>query len=259
MSLTTHTRTMAADKPQNDNDNTNDALTGAPPLSYRVVTRDQEKQDALHLVADSIAQQRQTASAAIILNPLCIAGLFAMCAGAYHQYQHAGVGTLLTMLSGTIILYLSFVRFYTSNYIQLAEDFRWKDFITGPDGKEDTVIAAVYGEDIIGTVVLRLEGDEINKKKKGAVQPSGTVGRGIIRAWTTRMRYRGKGVGSDLLHYAVQTTNRAFGPTASVEFDPNHPNSKHHIPDMFLRTFKKRQQRAEKALRQALNHQGKPR
>lgn len=256
MSLTTHTQTMA-DKPQNDNDNANDALADTPALSYRVVTRDQEKQDALHLVADSIAQQRQTASAAIIFNPLCIAGLFAMCAGAYHQYQHAGVGTLMTMICGSIILYLSFVRFYTSGYIQRAEEFRWKDFITGPDGKQDTVIAAVYGDNIIGTVVLRLEGEEINKKKKDAVQPS-TVGRGIIRAWTTKMRYRGKGIGSDLLHYAVQTTTRAFGPTASVEFDPNHPHSKHPIPDMFLRTFKKRQQRAEKALRQALNHQGQP-
>ncbi|KAL7932567.1 hypothetical protein V8C35DRAFT_307449 [Trichoderma chlorosporum] len=255
MSLTTQTRTMA----QNDSDNANAALAGAPPpLSYRVVTRDQEKQDALHLVADSIAQQRQTASAAVIFNPLCIAGLFAMCAGVYHQYQHAGLGTLLTMLCGVVILYLSFVRFYTSGYITRAEEFRWKDFITGPGGKEDTVIAAVYGDDIIGTVVLRLEGDEINKKNKGGLQPS-MVGRGIIRAWTTKMRYRGKGIGSDLLHYAVQTTSRTFGSTASVEFAPDHPNSKHHIPDMFLRTFKKRQQRAEKALRQALNHQGKPR
>ncbi|KAL7951340.1 hypothetical protein V8C42DRAFT_303804 [Trichoderma barbatum] len=256
MSLTTHTRTMA-DKPQNDNDNTNDALAGVLPLSYRVVTRDNEKQDALRLVADSIAQQRQTASAAIIFHPLCLAGLFAMCAGTYQQYQHAGYGTVMTMLSGVIIVFLSFVRFYTSNYIQRAEEFRWRDFIAGPDGKEDAVIAAVYGEEIIGVVVLRLEGDEINKKKKVSSQTR-TVGRGIIRAWTTRMRYRGKGIGSDLLHYAVQMTNRAFGSTASVEFDPDHPNSEHPIPDMFLRTFKKRQQKAAKALRQAMNHQGNP-
>lgn len=249
MSVTTQTQTMA-DKPSNDPD-------GVPPLSYRVVTDDSEKQEALRLVADGIAQQRQTASAAIIFHPLCLAGLIAMCAGTYHQYQHAGYGTVMTMLSGVVIVYLSFVRFYTSGYIQRAESFGWRDFITGPDGKEDTVIAAVYGQDVIGVVVLRLEGDELNRKKKGGAQAN-EAGRGIIRAWTTKLRYRGKGVGSDLLHFAVQTTIRAFGPDASVEFDPNHPNSTHPLPDMFLRPFKRRQQKAAKALRQALNHNGNP-
>lgn len=247
-----------ADKPQNDSSIDQDALAGVLPLSYRVVARDSEKQDALRLVADSIAQQRQTASAAIIFHPLCLAGLFAMCAGVYRQYQHAGYGMVMTMVAGVVIMYLSFVRFYTSSYIQRAEEFRWRDFITGPDGKEDTVIAAVYGEDIIGAVVLRLEGDELNKKKKKGSAQASTGGRGIIRAWTTRLRYRGKGVGSDLLHFAVQTTTRAFGSTASVEFDPDHANSKHPLPDMFLRPFKRRQQKAAKALRQALNHEGKP-
>lgn len=248
---------MAA-KPNNDANTSKEAPDGLPPLSYRVVTDDGEKQEALRLVADSIAQQRQTASAAIIFHPLCFAGLLAMCAGTYHQYQHAGYGTVMTMLSGVVIVYLSFVRFYTSGYIQRAESFRWRDFITGPDGKEDTVIAAVYGDDVIGVVVLRLEGDELHRKKnKGGAQAS-KAGRGIIRAWTTKLRYRGKGVGSDLLHFAVQTTFRAFGPDASVEFDPNHPNSTHPLPDMFLRPFKRRQQKAAKALRQALNHQGTP-
>jgi hypothetical protein len=246
------------EKPQSDNSDTKDALDGVLPLSYRVVTRDSEKQDALRLVADSIAQQRQTASAAIIFHPLCVAGLFAMCAGVYHQYQHAGYGTVLTMVSGVVIVFLSFVRFYTSKYLDLAEKFRWKEWITGPGGKEDTIIAAVYGEDIIGALVLRLEGEELNKKqKKNAVQAS-TDGHGIIRAWTTRLRYRGKGVGSDLLHFAVQTTNKAFGPSASVDFAADHANSANPLPDMFLRTFKRRQEKAGKALRQALRDHGNP-
>ncbi|KAL7797378.1 hypothetical protein V8C37DRAFT_370897 [Trichoderma ceciliae] len=260
MSLTTHTQTMA-EKPQNGNGSTKDALDGVLPLSYRVITRDSEKQDALRLVVDSIAQQRQTASASIIFHPLCVAGLVAMCAGVYHQYQHAGYGTLMTMISGVIIVYLSFVRFYTSQYIKLAEKFRWRDWVTGPDGKEDTIIAAVFGEEIIGAVVLRLKGDKINTcknmKKKAGVQAS-TDGQGIIRAWTTRLRYRGKGVGSDLLHFAVQTTHRAFGQTASVEFAADHANSANPLPDMFLRPFKRRQEKAAKALRQALKDQGNP-
>ncbi|RFU72639.1 acetyltransferase, gnat family [Trichoderma arundinaceum] len=245
-----------AEKPQNDNSSTNDALDGVLPLSYRVVTRDSEKQDALRLVADSIAQQRQAASAAIIFHPLCVAGLVAMCAGVYRQYKHAGYGTLMTMICGVVIVYLSFVRFYTSRYIELAEKFRWRDWTTRPDGKEDTIIAAVFGEEIIGAVVLRLKGTELNKKK-GSAQAS-SDGHGIIRAWTTKLRYRGKGVGSDLLHFAVQTTNRAFGPAASVEFAADHANSANPLPDMFLRPFKRRQEKAAKALRQALKDQGNP-
>ncbi|KAL6898915.1 hypothetical protein GGI43DRAFT_72677 [Trichoderma evansii] len=255
MSLTTHTQTMA-EKQKSDKSVTKDALDGVLPLSYRVVTRDSEKQDALHLVADSIAQQRQTASAAIIFNPLCIAGLLATCAGVYRQYEYAGYGTVLTMLSGVVIIYLSLVRYYTSRYLELAEKFRWKDWISGPDGKEDVIIAAVFGEEIIGTLVLRLKGDKSNKKK--SVAQASTDGQGIIRAWTTKLRYRGKGVGSDLLHFAVQTTYRACGSSASVEFAEDHANSKNPLPDMFLRTFKKRQERAGKALKQAVKDQGDP-
>ncbi|KAH6606116.1 acetyltransferase [Trichoderma cornu-damae] len=246
-----------AEKPQSRSSNAKDALDDVLPLSYRVVTRDGEKQDALRLVADSIAQQRQTASAAIIFHPLCVTGLVAMCAGVYRQYQHAGYGTLMTMLSGVVIMYLSFVRFYASRYIERAEKFRWRDWITGPDGKEDTIIAAVFGEEIIGVVVLRLKGDGVNKKKKkGSAAQAGSDGQGVVRAWTTKLRYRGKGVGSDLLHFAVQTTNRAFGSTASVEFAADHANSAHPLPDMFLRPFKRRQEKAAKALRQALKDQG---
>ncbi|KAL7923330.1 hypothetical protein ACQKWADRAFT_290592 [Trichoderma austrokoningii] len=248
MSLTTHSQTMA-EKPKSDNSDTKDALDGVLPLSYRVVTRDSEKQDALHLVADSIAQQRQTASAAIIFQPLCLAGLLATCAGVYRQYQYAGYGTVLTMLCGVVIVYLSVVRYYTSRYLEQAEKFRWKDWIAGPDGKEDVIISAFFGEEIIGTLVLRLKGDKLNKK---------STAQGIIRAWTTKLRYRGKGVGSDLLHFAVQTTYRAFGSSASVEFAADHANSTNPLPDMFLRPFKRRQEKAGKALKQALKDQGNP-
>lgn len=255
MSLTTHSQTMA-EKPKSDTSDNKDALDGVLPLSYRVVTRDSEKQDALHLVADSIAQQRQTASAAIIFNPLCLAGLLATCAGVYRQYQHAGYGTVLTMLCGVVIVYLSFVRFYTSRYLEQAEKFRWKEWITGPDGKEDVIISAFFGEELIGTLVLRLKGEKLNKKKSSA--QASTDGQGIIRAWTTKLRYRGKGVGSDLLHFAVQTTHRAFGSSASIEFAADHANSTNPLPDMFLRPFKRRQEKAGNALKQALKDQGNP-
>ncbi|KAH8130869.1 hypothetical protein LI328DRAFT_139219 [Trichoderma asperelloides] len=160
------------------------------------------------------------------------------------------------MLCGVVIVYLSFVRYYTSRYLELAEKFRWKDWITGPNGKEDVIITAVFGDEIIGTIVLRLKGDKLNKKKSTA--QAGSDGQGIIRAWTTKLRYRGKGVGSDLLHFAVQTTYREFGSSASVEFAADHANSVNPLPDMFLRPFKRRQEKAGKALKQALKDQGNP-
>ncbi|KAK5995375.1 hypothetical protein PT974_03779 [Cladobotryum mycophilum] len=240
MSLTTSTQTQEmseqnAASPTGTSSDEN--LDGVLPLSYIIVTDEDDKRDALRLVADSIAQQRQVASAAIILNPLCLTVLVGLCAVAYRQYEHQGYGTLMTMLSGIIIMYLSTVRYFTSPYIQMAEAFQWKTWITGPDGKEDTIIAAIFGEELMATLVLRLE-------------PQGK--KGIIRAWTTRLRYRGKGVGSDLLQVAVRTTRDAFGTDALVECAPDHANSVNPMYDMFNGPFKKRQARAIQALAHAL-------
>jgi hypothetical protein len=50
-----------------------DPLENIPPLTTTLATTTEDKIEALRLVADSVAQQRQLASKAVILHPLTIA------------------------------------------------------------------------------------------------------------------------------------------------------------------------------------------
>ncbi|KOS17405.1 hypothetical protein ESCO_006443 [Escovopsis weberi] len=261
MARTAPTQTQAAAV---DASSTASRLDGIPPLSYRALTTEREKQDALRLVVDSIAQQRQVASAAVISHPACLAALAGMCAAAWRLYAHQGLGTLVTMLCGVGIVYLSTTRYFTAAYIQRAEAFRWKSWIGGGEEdhhqeqsdikeehqhrhakkerkrdarEEDTVLAAVYGQEIIGALVLRLEAPRR---------------RGLIRAWTTKARYRGKGVGSDLLQLAARTTRERLGPGAGVDFAADHANSVNPLHDMFNGPFRRRGERARRALADAV-------
>ena len=146
---------------------------------------------------------------------------------------------------------LIIVRGATSGYLSAAEEFNFK-FVTNEDGEEDTIIGSRYGKDIIGALVLRLErnGNGSGKKKtKGGK----TGGQGIVRAWTTKMRYRGTGLGTDLLEEAVRTTRETLGNTAEIGFAAEHANSKMILPEFFNSPFRKREAKAARALEAVVN------
>ncbi|KAK3192441.1 hypothetical protein K4F52_001654 [Lecanicillium sp. MT-2017a] len=185
-----------------------------PDLSFKAVTNENEKQEALRLVADSIAQQRQVASNAIIFHPLWLASLGAVSLLAWHFQSGADIASKVILQSGLVITYLAAVQYCTSGYIQRAEAFNWRTWITAPNGDEDTVLVAQYGPELIGTLVLRLT----------RADKDGKQARGDIRAWTTKLRYRGKGIGGDLLREAVCYTCEKFGRDAEVEFAQQHAN-----------------------------------
>lgn len=223
---------------------------GLPSLTFSVVTKEVEKQDAMRLVADSIAQQRQTASFSVIVHPACFVGLVAACTAIYRQNAHRDFGTALVMVCGLVIAYLAGVRLLTANYIRLAESLKWKEWIASPEGKEDYVLAARYGDELIATTVLRLVAPAGSTKKTRSSSVKG--GSGVIRAWTTKYRYRNKGIGGDMLRLAILTTRSKCGDDAQVTFDPDHANSARPLHDMFNRPFIKREERAKKALAHAL-------
>ncbi|PNY28297.1 Uncharacterized protein TCAP_01776 [Tolypocladium capitatum] len=230
-----------------------------PPLSYDVVTSDDDRRRALCLVTDSIAQQRQVASLAVIFHPVCVVALAVACSFAW-RHNARDYGTVLTAVSGLTIAYLAAVRLFTSRYVTLAEEFRWRDFIAAPDGREDLVVAARFGQELIGTLVLRLQEPDGQQRRQQQPKTTGTKprqqalagGRGVVRAWTTRLRYRNKGIGADLLRFAVATTWSACGDGADVAFDPDHANSALPLNHMFNRPFRSRDARAAKALAHAL-------
>lgn len=221
-----------------------------PPLSFEVVSASDDRREALRLVADGIAQQRQVASLATIFHPLCFVPLAVACTLSW-RHNSPDLGSALLAVSGLVMAYLAAIRLYTSPFLKLAEEFHCESFLTAPEGFQDLVLVARFGTDIIGTLVLRLP-------RPPALQnaPSPTKvkagGGGLVRAWTTRLRYRNKSIGTDLLRFAVAVTRSACGDDAPVAFDPHHANSCLPLFRIFSRPFRIRDQRAAKALQSVL-------
>ncbi|KAG5980216.1 hypothetical protein E4U55_004262 [Claviceps digitariae] len=248
---------QAQAKPQNSppsspaTEQGDDSRERIPSLTFRVLTSDLEKQDAMRLVTDSIAQQRQVASFSVIAHPACLTGLVAGCASIYRLNAHRDFGTALITMCGLVLAYLAAVRLLTANYIRLAESLKWKQWIASPDGHDDYILAARFGDEIIGTLVLRIVASASSSKgmKSSSVKKGGS---GVIRAWTTRYKYRNKGIGGDMLRLAVLTTRSKCGDDAPVTFDPEHANSARPLHDMFNRPFMRREERALLALEHAI-------
>ncbi|KAJ9148914.1 Acetyltransferase [Pleurostoma richardsiae] len=229
-------------------------LDDIPPLSLDVLTAREDKVAALRLVADSVAQQRQRASLALVFHPLCLA---ALATGLALAYQFAWVrrggdlGLALVVGSGVVMSYLTAVRYATSGYLRAAEAIGWP-WLTSDDGEEDTVVGTRFGGELVGALVLRLEPNPAlaGKRKSRALGLRG--GRGVIRAWTTKLRYRGRGVGTDMLHEAVRVTRERCGRDAEVGFAKEHANSAAVLPEFFNGVFRRGEMQAARALERVL-------
>lgn len=218
----------------------------APNLSVEVINDPKEKLDALKLVADSVAQQRQTASGILIFHPYSLAALVLTLSialqltGGINELAAASVTA-----SGVLLTYLMVIRYFTSGYVLLAESTDWLEWLRDSEtGNDDLIIGVRYGSDIIGTTVLRLlPGSKKDKERRG---------RAVIRAWTTKLRYRRKGLGSDMLLEAIRIAESALGQDAVVEFAEDHANSKILVPALFHKDFLGKQVKAERMLVETL-------
>ncbi len=261
-------------------------LDDIPPLTLGVLTSRADKVDALQLVADSVAQQRQVASRSLVFHPLSVGGLVVALGVAYQTNRHRDYGTLMMLLSSVTMTYFLGIRYFCGPYLTLAEGIKW-DWLKpgGSDGaddsdsteEEDTIIGAKFGEEIIGALVLRFEppsseqqgaasangsasGTAVaappSRKKQGGGRANGNTGKnslkgyhGVIRAWTTKLRYRRRGIGGDLLQEAVRVTRERCGKDAIIGFAQEHANSKMVVPEMYNGPFRK----AERVAAQTLN------
>lgn len=222
-------------------------LASIPPLTTRVLVAEPDKVAALKLVADSIAQQRQSASRAAIFHPLTIAVYIGLLAGVSQVLYKTreDLGIVATTGAGVTMACLILVRGLTSGYINLAEEMNWNFLkVNNNEGEEDVIIGSRYGEEIIGALVLRLERNGNGGGKKGRK----LGGKGVVRAWTVRIKYRGKGVGTELLEEAVRVTRERMGGSAEVGFAAEHANSKMVLPELFNGGFRKRETKAAKLL-----------
>jgi GNAT superfamily N-acetyltransferase len=218
-------------------DPTAEPTDSIPELSTYVATEADEILSAHRLVADSVAQQRQLAARAIIFHPLWLGVMVAVIGVVYQMLYHdsSDLALIATTGAGCVMAGLTVVRLFTGGYIEHAEQVGTKAWLEdeGGDAQEQAILVTKFGEQIIGALIVTgvREGRKVH---------------GVIRAWTVRQKYRGKGVGSGLLEEAIQLCQkrRWKGP----EFDEEHANAKRVLPSVFNGPFERREKRARAAL-----------
>lgn len=186
-----------------------DLMADVPELNSYMTDDEDEKVAALKLVADSVAQMRQSANTGLIFHPLNMTvavAIISLLARFMYDRGYDWV-TIGTTCSGLIMVLLALCRYATQGYLLAAEDINW-DWLGGAD-----VIITKFGDEIIGTVMIDWLSDESRQKRKKAW-------RGEIKAWTVRLRYRGKGVGLALLEDAMKECRRQGAET--IKFSQNH-------------------------------------
>lgn len=218
-----------------------------PPLiTFQTSADNEEQRDdrvaALRLIADSVAQQRQEASRAVITHPIVVAVAMVAVAVIYQTLYKdvSDAATVVITATGLLMAGMAGVGYLTHGYLDVAETTGTWAFLQ-PDSasqknNEDTLLVTKYGDDIIGALVLRWCPPASKKKAKTAAHPA------VIRAWTVRQRYRHKGVGTALLEEAITLCqNNGWG---GPEFADDHANSKRLLPKLFHRGMDKREARA---------------
>ena len=215
-----------------------DPLVDIPPLTTFLVESEADKTDALRLIADSIAQQRQAASRILIFHPLNIAA-YILVLGLVSQFMFRvrdDLPLLFTTAGGITMVALVVVRSAAGEYLFLAEKItlRWLRSSYGTEAghdDEDHIIVTRFGDEIIGAVVLRLIPSEhqAGRSRKGRpVVANGKTldhGKALVRAWTVKLRYRHKGVGGDLLVEGIKLARARLGPDAIIEFAKDHAST----------------------------------
>jgi GNAT superfamily N-acetyltransferase len=188
-----------------------------PQLSTYTAETEDDRIEALRLVADSVAQQRQVASKVMMFHPVSLATYVVVVAVAA-QYMLRWYGDklmLATTIGGITMTFLIFVRWMTGGYIGMAED------IDGEWLGQDRLICVKWGEDIIGALVLGWADSDAAKKRGRRKR-----GKAIVRAWTVKLKYRGKGVGEGLLEEAVKVAGEKGAD--GIVFDPDHASKLVH-------------------------------
>ena len=197
-----------------------------PTLTTRTASTTAEKTAALKLVADSVAQQRQTAAKSILFHQYALAALVLIL--ALQAYWLSPI-PLMTSAGGTIMIELVAVRYLTRGYIFAAETINWNWLLESPPSaghsrsnsnssnsghkrgrsnttEEPLIMVTKWADEVIGALVIR-----VSKRERKA----------YVRAWTVLRRYRGKGVGKSLLEEGVARVMGKVG-VKGVDFEEDH-------------------------------------
>ncbi|PKS09094.1 hypothetical protein jhhlp_003708, partial [Lomentospora prolificans] len=224
-----------------------------PPLSLEVLTDDDDKTDALQLVADSVGEQRKEAAVSLATNPVCVVGLVTTMALSY-RYYHGVSGNLpmaIVVCGALVVGYLVAAYYLTAGYNRLAQEVI-PSWMSSGDCRRDMVLAARKGNEIIAALILTLEPSFTQMSRRRGRHASLRGGRCVIKAWTTAKAHRGEGVGVDLLTKAAKLTREKCGRDAAIGFAKEHVHSTMILPEMFNGSFRKREMKATKLLDEVL-------
>jgi len=218
---------------------------GLPQLATYTAETEEDRIEGLRLVADSVAQQRQVASKVMLFHPVSLAAYFVVVAFAaqYMLRWYEDKTMLATTIGGITMTFLIFIRWMTGGYIGMAEDINM-DWLG-----DDRLIVVKWGEDVIGSLVLGWADNDAAKKRGRRRR-----GKAVVRAWTVKLKYRGKGVGGGLLEEAVKVAGERGAD--GIVFDADHANSKRILPAIFNGYLNKQDAKAEKALQKVADAKG---
>jgi GNAT superfamily N-acetyltransferase len=240
-------------------------LDSLPELTTKPAVIEDDRVEALHLIADSVAQQRQLASTAIIFHPFTLCALVLLFGLAYqnlYKGSYSDWAIVGTTSAGILMAVLISVRWLTGGYIFEAERIgTWKWLNEGRDGdsehgivgSQDDILLTRYGDEVIGAIVLRgvrNPTSPLTGKSRKNLPPT----TGHIRAWTVKRRYRRKGIGQGLLEEAVAwCRDKGWqGP----EFADDHANSAKIVHPTFTGGFRRRERQAHEMLQRVIEEQG---
>jgi ribosomal protein S18 acetylase RimI-like enzyme len=249
-----------------------DPLADIPDLSTTKAETDDDRAAGLRLVADSVAQQRQQAARAVIFHPLslsAVVALLAMVINILYKGNLSDWALVGTTGTGVVMAVLISVRWAVGGYVDEAERVgTWAWLNGGRDntmvGKEDDVLLTRFGNEVIGAIVFRGVREAADPgpagPKKSRRQPLGASAkansgvRAVIRAWTVKQRYRGRGVGTGLLEEVIKVIKeRGWG--AGIGFADDHANSKRILWPIFNASFERGERRARECLEKLLERE----
>jgi GNAT superfamily N-acetyltransferase len=236
-----------SDLPASDLTSASDPLATVPSLTTSVLTEESDITAALKLTADSIAQQRQAASRALIFSPAFIL-VWSVLIGTLYKYTYHSIddiGMMLTTGGGLTMAMLAACKLLTGPYLVEAEKINF-GFLDAEDGEEDTVIGTKFGDEVIGTCIVRFyrPASSMVGKKRGKNIKLQAPTAALIRAWTVRLKYRHKDVGTGLLEEAVKLAREKGGKDVKIGFAKDHANSRMVVPEMFNGGFRRGQEKA---------------
>lgn len=252
---------------------------GLPILKTFSAETDELRAEALHIIADSVAQQRNVGSQSLIYHPVSFVILAIAIAALKKIYTDdgeinwvmictTGVGVIMSLLGG--------VRLMLGPYIFEAERVgTWKWMNEGRSaedeeengfrvlGERDEILMTQFGDEYIGAIVFRAiqpitppASPNANKRTRRAQSLSKTNNKMVIRAWSVKQKYRRKEVGSALLEDAIKFGMEKGWTTEGVEFAEDHANHKRVLPKMFNGALDRFTDIALKTLNKKINELG---